>query len=126
MKTLKVLITPVLTILAISVFAQNSTNKDCKSSLTKSKKEQMKMDVIKIYTCTSQTGLTSDMADKYASAGSALNLTSKELMKMDVMKFYTGPQYPDVAFDNAGTYPRGLTLINLSAKEQMKMKDTGM
>ena len=122
MKTLKVLITPVLTILAISVFAQ----KDFKSPVMKSKKEQMNMDVIKTYTCTSQSGVTSDMAGKYANGRPALNLTSKELMKMDVMKFYTGPQYHDVAMDNSGKYPGGLALINLSAKEQMKMKDTGM
>jgi hypothetical protein len=131
MKSLKMLMMAALTILSTSVFAQNETTKAskeevmmdksgkysvCDMDLTKLKKEQMKMKVMKIYTCQKEYNVTSDMPGKYSTGGFALNLSPKEQMKRDALKSYTGPQYPDVAIYK--------TLINLSPKEQMKMKIT--
>jgi len=94
----------------------------CGMDLTKSKKEQMKIDAVKTYvcpmhpdevmgkagkcskcnmdmkamdmtyTCPMHPGLTSNKPGKCSKCGTALNLTPKEEMKMSAMKMYACPK----------------------------------
>ena len=117
MKSLKTLMMAALTILTISVVAQNNTTKSPKEKLSISKKEQMKMEVMKI-----QTSPTDFVTRAVINNSIALNLSAKELMKARVMKSNTSAQNYTVALNRSGKCTACLTLVNLSPKEQMKMK----
>ena len=121
-----------LTILSTSVFAQNETTKAskeevmmdksgkysvCDMDLTKLKKEQMKMKVMKIYTCQKDYNVTSDMPVKYSTGWFALNLSPNEQMKIDLMK---------IDGNKTSTYPNNKLVLYLSPKEKMKMVVLGM
>ena len=99
-----------LSILTISVFAQSNTSK--------SKKEQMKMEVMKIYTSPVNYDVTSGVF--------VSNLSQKEQMKMDVIKFNAGSAYRDITINNSAVCPKCTALLNLTSKEQMKMKVMGL
>jgi len=117
MKSLKTLMMAALTILTISVVAQNSTTKPPKEQLSISKKEQMKMEVMKIQINPSKYITTEDY-----SKGLVSNLSPKEQMKRNVMKLNSVSRYQDVAVNKPGKCPACLNVLNLSPKEQMKMK----
>lgn len=117
MKSLKMLMMAALTILTISVFAQSNS--------TRSKKEQMKMEVMKTYNSPVQNDIKSDMPGKNKKGGSTSSLSSKEQMKMEVMRGTPDTQYQNVAVDKSSNCPLCMTLLNGTPKEQMKMKVMG-
>lgn len=138
MKPLKVLMMAALTTIAIPVFAQNSTGKAsadpskkvkyntaehgeamlqktgtppaCCMNLTKSPKEQMKMNIMKIY----MGAMVHDGVPYYAT------LSPKEQMKIDLK----------IDADKNSTYPdrhaKSKPALYLSPKEKMKMVVLGM
>ena len=112
------LIMAALSIMTIAVFAQNNTTKSPQEQLTKSNKELMKMEVMKIPTYPNgyvTTGI-------YLKKGIVTNLSPKEQMKTSVIKVNAAIQYQDIASNNSDKCPECFTLSNLSQKEQMKMK----
>lgn len=113
MKSLKMGMMTVLIILSISVFAQNNT--------THSKKEQLKMEVMKIYTSPVKNHITGDMTVKNSKGGFISNLSSKQQMKLNILQGYTSTHDQAVTIDNTGTCPLCVTLLNTTPKEQMKM-----
>jgi hypothetical protein len=118
MKSLKMLMMAALSILTISVFAQSNT--------TISKKEQMKMEVMKIYTSPGNYDVTINNTGNYAPGSFASNLSSKEQMKIGVMKLNAGTHYNEVAIDKSAMCTKCVALSNLAPKEQMKMKVMGL
>ena len=118
MKSLKTLMMAALTILTISVVAQNTTTKPPKEQLSISKKEQMKMEVMKIQTAIPKYIITGD----YSKGAFVSNLSLKEQMKTNVMKLNSVNSYQDIAVNKSGKCPACLNVLNLSPKEQMKMK----
>ncbi len=136
MKSLKMLMMAALTILSVSVFAQDTKQKakapkqksekvqytcpmhpevmmdkagecpKCGMDLIKSKKEHMKMEVMNKYTCPMHPEVVNGKPGKCPKCGMALNLSSKEKMKMEVMKMYTCPMHSDVTGDKPGKCPK--------------------
>ena len=130
MKSIKMLMMAALTILSVSVFAQDTSmhkmkmHKEksmyscpmhpdmvmdkpgkcskCGMDLTKSKKEHMKMYAMKMYACPMHADVTSDKPGKCSKCGTALALSGKEKMKMEVMKIYTCPMHADVTSNKPG------------------------
>jgi hypothetical protein len=135
MKPLKVLMMAALTTIAIPVLAQNSTGKTsgepskkikyntsehreamlqktdtpsaCCMDLAKSPKEQMKKNIMKIYTDVT----AHDGVPYYAT------LSPKEQMKIDLMK---------INGNTTSTYPKSKPVLYLSPKEKMKMVVLGL
>jgi hypothetical protein len=134
MKPLKVLMMAALTTIAIPVLAQNSTGKASGEpskkikyitsehgeamlqktntpsgcmDLAKSPKEQMKMNIMKIYT----DATAHDGVPYYAT------LSPKEQMKIDLMK---------IDGNKTSTYPKSKPVLYLSPKEKMKMVVLGL
>ena len=75
-----------LTILSVSVFAQDSTKH--KMKVPKQKTEKTK------YSCPMHPNEVNDKAGKCSQCGMDLTLSPKEKMKMEVMKKYTGKELP--------------------------------
>jgi uncharacterized paraquat-inducible protein A len=94
MKSIKMLMMAALTILSVSVFAQDSTNH--KMKMQKVKSEKMK------YSCPMHPEVTSDKPGKCSKCGMDLIRSKKEQMKMEVMKLYTCPMHPEVTSDKPG------------------------
>ena len=96
MKAIKMLMMAALTIVSVSLFAQDSTNQ--KSKAHKQKMEQMK------YSCPMKCegDKTYDKAGKCPKCGMDLTKSKKEQMKMEVMKTYTCLMHPDVTSDKPG------------------------
>ena len=95
MKALKMLMITALTILSVSVFAQDTkTQKIAKQETEKEK-----------YVCPMHPDMVMDEPGKCTKCGTELNLSPKEKMKMDVMKIYTCPMHPDVSHDKSGKCP---------------------
>jgi hypothetical protein len=105
-----------LTILTINVFAQSNSNKSQQEQFTNSKKELMKMEVMKIQISPKDFVTSGAVNNSIVS-----NLSAKEQMKTSVIKLNTGVQNYTVAVNKSGMCAACLTLSNLSAKEQMKM-----
>lgn len=110
MKSIKLLVMVIFTILSISVFAQDSS------------KNKMKMDHhIKdsvIYTCTMHPDVVSDKPGKCSKCG--MDLVQKK-MKMEAKKVYTCGMHPDVISDKPGKCPKcGMELVE---KKTAKAKD---
>ncbi len=74
----------------------------CGMDLTKSKKEQMKMETMHAYSCPMHPKVTGDAPGKCLQCGMDLTKSKKEQMKMEVMKMYSCPMHPDVTSDNPG------------------------
>jgi transcription initiation factor IIE alpha subunit len=135
MKTIKMLMMVALTILSVSVFAQEKAGKKdtqkhtkfytcamhdsvamkkpgncpvCGMKLERSKKEQMKAEVTKNYSCPIHAEVTNDSPGKCTKCGMNLTLSAKEKMKMDVVKAYSCPMKceGDKTYDNAGKCPK--------------------
>ena len=90
-----------LTILSVSVFAQDSTKhamKTRKDSIT--------------YTCPMHPDVMSNKPGKCPKCGMTLTASKKEQMKMEVMKIYTCPMHPDVTSDKPGKCSKcGMDLV---------------
>ena len=126
MNSFKMLMVVALTIFSVSAFAQDTTKPKtekvqytcpmhpevmmdkfgkcpkCDKDLVISTKEQMKMDVMKIYMCPAHLGEKSDKPGKCPICGKKLNMTPKEQMKMQEMGLFTCPMHPDVTSDKSG------------------------
>lgn len=86
----------------------------CGMELQVSKKEAMKMDVVK-YTCPMHPNVISDKPGKCPECGTTLNASPKEKMKMDAVKF-TCPMHPDVSSKTAGKCPKcGMALTKTNS-----------
>lgn len=94
MKTIKILMMAVLTILSVSVFAQDSVKH-------KTKNQKQKVEKVK-YSCPMHPEVTSDKPGTCTQCGMSLTLSPKEKMKMEVMKKYTCPMHPEVTSDKPG------------------------
>jgi transcription initiation factor IIE alpha subunit len=94
MKAIKMLMMAALTIVSVSLFAQDSTKHKSKMQ----KMEQMK------YSChmKCEGEKTYDKPGKCPKCGMDLTKSKKEQMKMEVMKTYTCPMHPDVTSDKPG------------------------
>lgn len=101
MKLIKMLMVATLTILSVSVFAQDSTKhamKTPKDSIT--------------YTCPMHPDVMSNKPGKCPKCGMTLTASKKEQMKMEVMKIYTCPMHPDVTSDKPGKCSKcGMDLV---------------
>jgi predicted RNA-binding Zn-ribbon protein involved in translation (DUF1610 family) len=76
----------------------------CGMGLTKSKKEQMKMEVMKMYTCPMHPDITSDKPGKCTKCGMDL--------KEKTAASYVCPMHPDVTSDKPGKCPKcGMSLV---------------
>jgi len=141
MKSLKMLMMASITILSVSVFAQDTakhkmskhqTDKmkyscpmhpevtsdkpgkcsKCGMDLVLSKKDHMKMGPMKMYSCPMHPGVTSDKPGKCAKCGMELVKSGKEKMKMETMKMYTCPMHPDITSDKPGKCSKcGMALV---------------
>ena len=87
-----------LTILSISVFAQDSTKR-------KTEKVQ--------YTCPMHPEVMMDEFGKCPKCGRDLTKSTKEQMQMDERKMYTCPTHTDVVSNTTGKCPRCGNLLNV-------------
>ena len=141
MKSLKMLMMAAITILSVSVFAQDTakhkmskhqTDKmkyscpmhpevtsdkpgkcsKCGMDLVLSKKDHMKMGSMKMYSCPMHPGITSDKPGKCAKCGMELVKSGKEKIKMETMKMYICPMHPDITSDKPGKCSKcGMALV---------------
>lgn len=109
-----------LSIVILPVFAQTLTTESQVWQLTRSKKEVMKIEVMKIQTN------PKILVTNASKNGQISNLSSKEQMKASVMKLKLLSKDYTLAFNNSGKCAPCLTFSNLSIKEQMKMKVMGL
>lgn len=135
MKSLKMLMMAALTILSVSVFAQEKAGKKdtlkhttlytctmhdsvaakkpgncpvCGMKLERSVKEQMKAEVVNNYSCPMHADVISQKPGKCSKCGMDLNLSPKEKMKMDIVKGYSCPMKceGDKTYDKEGKCPK--------------------
>lgn len=134
MKSVKMLMMAALTIMSVSVFAQEKAGKRdtlkhtklytcsmhdsiamkkpgncpvCGMKLERSPKEQMKAEVVKNYACPMHADVVSNKPGKCTKCGMDLNLSPKEKMKMEVVKAYACPMKceGDKTYGKAGKCP---------------------
>jgi transcription initiation factor IIE alpha subunit len=74
----------------------------CGMKLERSKKEQMKVAVMKNYSCPMHAEVTSNKPGKCSKCGMDLNLSPKEKMKKEVMKMYSCPMHSDITSNKPG------------------------
>lgn len=120
MKISNILMMAVFSILTMAVSAQNNTIGNQYGHSTRSKKELMKMEVMKIKS-TEQS-----FERKFAKKSVATNLSPKEQMKTSVVKLDTGTKYNSVNVNTSGKCATCLKLSLVSIKEQMKMSVVGL
>ena len=102
MKSIKMLMMAALTILSVSVFAQDSA----KHNMSKQQADKMK------YSCPMHPEVTSDKPGKCSKCGMDLVKSNKEKMKMETMKRYTCPMHPEVTSDKPGKCSKcGMALV---------------
>jgi Heavy metal binding domain len=139
MKTKKILLMVVLTILSASVMAQdtsmhkmkmhkmdhmkyscpmhaevtsNKPGKCTKCGMDMTKMKEHNMD--KMYCCAKHPTVTSDKPGKCPKCGATLNLSPKEKMKMGVMKMYTCPMHAEVTSKKPGKCPTcGMDMVKI-------------
>jgi len=104
MKNFNIVLVAVFTLISTGALAQNNNSR--------SKKEQMKMEVVKMNTTPA----------KISNNATAINRSAKEQMKTDLMKSTSTEQSHELVFDNSGNCSNQLNYSNLSPKEQMKLK----
>jgi hypothetical protein len=113
MKSSKMLMMAVLTIISVSVFAQVSTNLQAK--VTNQNPEKVK------YTCPMYPDMVMDKLGVCPKNGTTLNLSLKEKMKMEVMKINSSLMHPEVINNMPCNFSKNGSALNLSPKEKMKM-----
>ncbi len=99
-------------IILISLFTLASTGALAQNNNSNSKKEQMKMEVVKMNTA----------PNKISNNIAATNRSAKEQMKSDLIKSGNTSQSHELVIDKLGNCKNQLTYSNLSPKEQMKLK----
>lgn len=104
MKNCNIVLVAIFTFISTCALAQNNHNR--------SKKEQMKMEVLKMNTTPAK--ITNNVT--------AINRSSKEQMKTVVMNPGSPEQLHELVFDNSSFCSMQLTYSNRSPKEQMKHK----
>lgn len=117
MKSFKILLMTVLTILSVSIFAQVSTNLQAK--VTKQNLETVKC------TCPMHPDVVMGNSVMCSMYGTTLNMSLKEKMKMEVMKIHTAPmqtQQTEATSDNQCNSSNSITTLNFSPKEKMKLE----
>jgi len=87
-----------LTILSVSVFAQDSTMQ--KNKAPKQKTEKAK------YSCPMHPGMKSKKPGKCSECGMEMSKSKMGHMKMDEKKSYSCPMHPDVVSDKPGKCPK--------------------
>jgi uncharacterized paraquat-inducible protein A len=92
MKIIKILMMAVLTIMSVSVFAQDTT---------KQKNKKVKTEMVS-YSCPMHPEIISDKPGKCSKCGMDLTKSKKEQMKMEVMKIYSCPMHPEVTSEKPG------------------------
>jgi uncharacterized paraquat-inducible protein A len=140
MKTIKILLMVVFTILTVSLFAQTKggrvdTSKHtvwytcsmhdtvamkqpgncpiCGMKLNLSKKEEMKMSITKNYVCPTHPSIVKEQPGVCPICGMSLNLSPKEKAKLG----YSCPMHPDVKSDKDGKCPKcGMALVEKKSK----------
>lgn len=113
MKSFKILLMAVLTILSVSVFAQAPTKNQAKVSNQKSEKIK--------FTCPIHPDMVMGKLGMCPKSGTTLNLSLKEKMKMEVMKIYDGTIHHEVTNGMPCNLSKNGTALNLSPKEKMKI-----
>jgi len=104
LKNFNIVLVAVFTLISTGALAQNNNNR--------SKKEQMKMEVVKMKTTPAK--ITNDV--------SASNRSAKEQMKTDLMRTSSTEKSHELVTDNSLICSNQLTHSNRSPKEQMKLK----
>ena len=114
MKSFKILLMAVLTIMSVSVFAQGKSNNEPFN--TKQKSETIKSN------CLIYPGAVMNQFGMYSITEPLLNLSLKERMKREVMRIYDEKTNPGGAAFMACNLSNNLLTLNHSSKEQMKME----
>ena len=114
MKSFKILLMAVLTILSVSVFSQSPTKNQAKVSIQKSEKVK--------YTCPMHPDMVMDKLGMCPKSETSLNLSLKEKMKMEVMKINSSLMHPEVINNMPCNFSKYGSALNLSPKEKMKME----
>ena len=109
----------VLSILTLVVYAQNNTFGNQYGHSTRSKKELMKMEVMKI------PSTQQNDERKSLKKSVVINLSPKEQMKTSVVNLAPGTQYNSVKVNRSGKCTACLKMTHLSSKEKMKMTIVG-
>lgn len=109
MKTVKILMMAVLTILATTLFAQTKAGRKDTTTHTV------------WYTCPMHNTVAMKQPGNCPICGMKLNLSKKEEMKMAVTKNYICPTHPEVVSDKPGVCSKCGTTLNLSPKEKAKL-----
>ncbi len=99
-------------IILVAIFTLISTGAFAQANNSRSKKEQMKMEVVKMNTTPAK--ITTDVT--------AINRSAKEQMKTVVMKPGSPEQLHELVIENSSFCSNQLTYSNRSPKEQMKLK----
>ena len=86
--------------------------------LQATKKEKMKMEAMKTYSCPMHPDEVMNKPGKCSKCGMALQSASKkEQMKMEVMKTYTCPMHPGEVSDKAGKCSKcGMEMTEVKTK----------
>ena len=105
MKNFNIVLVAVFTLIATGAFAQNNNSR--------SKKEQMKMEVVKM----------KNTSGKISNNVTASNRSAKEQMKTELMKSSSTEQSHELEVDNSRNCSNLVTRSDLSPKEQMKLKE---
>lgn len=93
-----------LTILSVSVFAQDTSMHKAKAPIRKSEKVT--------YSCPMHPEVVRNKPGKCPKCGMNLTKSKKQIMKMDAIKTYTCPMHADVTSDKPGKCPKcGMDLI---------------
>ncbi|HQW13026.1 MAG TPA: heavy metal-binding domain-containing protein [Saprospiraceae bacterium] len=106
MKSIKMLMMAALTIVSISLFAQDNTKQ-------KSKDSKHKMEMTK-YSCPMHPDVVSNKPGKCTKCGMDLTKSNNKLMKMEATKMYSCPMHPEVTSDKPGK----CTKCGMSLKEK--------
>jgi len=104
MKNFNIVLVTVFTLISTVAMAQTNNNL--------SKKEQMKMEVVKI----------NATPTKISNNVTAINRSAKEQMKIDLIKSPSTEQPHELVVGNQETCSNQLPNLHLSPKEQMKLK----
>ncbi len=108
MKSIKVLLMAVLTILTFNLFAQSK--RDVKDTVQH----------VKLYTCSMHDTVAIKQPGNCPVCGMKLNLVTKEAMKTQATKSYSCPMHTDVVSDQPGTCSKCGMKLSMTSKEKMK------
>jgi Cu(I)/Ag(I) efflux system membrane fusion protein len=109
MKTIKMLMMAALTIMSITLFAQNKRGyKDT-------------MQHVQLYTCPMHDTVAMKKPGNCPVCGMKLQLSAKEQMKQEATKTYSCPMHPAEVSNKPGTCSKCGMSLTLSGKEKMKL-----